>query len=86
MITGVYMDRDNNFETILDDVKNVGELLKGYRKERKITQEELANFAGLSRIGIVKLENNESDVKLSTLIKVVSLLGFDLVLKKRTTR
>ncbi|MCK5884802.1 MAG: helix-turn-helix transcriptional regulator [Bacteriovoracaceae bacterium] len=80
------MDRDNNFETILDDVKNVGELLKGYRKERKITQEELANFAGLSRIGIVKLENNESDVKLSTLIKVVSLLGFDLVLKKRTTR
>jgi len=80
------MEKDQSFEIILDDVKNIGELLKGYRKEKKITQEELANFAGLSRVGIVKLENNESDIKLSTLIKVVSLLGFDLVLKKRTTK
>ena len=73
-------------EAILDDVKNIGELLKSYRKERKITQEELANFSGLSRVGIVKLENNESDIKLSTLIKIVGLLGLDLVLKKRTIK
>lgn len=77
---------DKDFETTLDDVKNIGELLKGYRKEKKITQEELANFAGLSRVGVIKLENNESDIKLSTLIKIVGLLGLDLVLKKRTIK
>lgn len=77
------MKKDNKFEAIIDDVKNIGELLKSYRKERKITQEELANFSGLSRVGIVKLENNESDIKLSTLIKIIGLLGLDLVLKKK---
>ena len=85
-ITGVYMKQKKISEAILDDVKNIGELLKSYRKERKITQEELANFSGLSRVGIVKLENNESDIKLSTLIKIVGLLGLDLVLKKRTIK
>lgn len=73
-------------ETTLSSSGEIGELLKRWRKEKKITQEELANFAGLSRVGIVKLEKDESDIKLSTLIKIVGLLGFDLVLKKRTIK
>jgi len=86
MFTGVYMNKASDLEIKLGNIKNVGELLKGYRKEKKITQEELANFAGLSRVGVVKLENNESDIMLSTLIKISNLLGFDLVLKKRSTK
>ena len=73
-------------EVILDNPNMVGEILKTYRREKKITQEELANFAGLSRIGVVKLEKNDGDIKLSTLIKVVGLLGFDLVLKSRENK
>ena len=73
-------------EVILDNPNMVGEILKAYRREKKITQEELASFAGLSRIGVVKLEKNEGDIKLSTLIKVVGLLGFDLVLKSRENK
>ena len=80
------MNNDRDFETIIDDVKHIGELLKNLRKEREITQEELANFSGLSRVGIVKLENNESDIKLSTLIKIVGLLGLDLVVKKKAIK
>ena len=73
-------------EVILDNPNMVGEILKAYRREKKITQEELAGFAGLSRIGVVKLEKNDGDIKLSTLIKVVGLLGFDLVLKSRENK
>ena len=86
MFTGVYMRSASHFELKLDDIKNVGELLKKYRKEKKITQEDLAKYAGLSRIGVVKLENNEGDIKVSTLIKISNILGFDLVLKKRATK
>lgn len=80
------MGKSSQFEIKLDDIKYVGELLKKYRKEKKITQEELAKYAGLSRLGVVKLENSESDIKVSTLLKISNLLGFDLMLKKRTTK
>jgi transcriptional regulator with XRE-family HTH domain len=52
----------------------------------KITQEELASYTGLSRIGVVKLEKEENDLKLSSLIKIANLLGFELVLRKRSSK
>lgn len=67
-------------------IKHAGEFFKRYRKEKKITQEQVANFSGLSRIGIVKLENSKNDIKLSTLIKIANLFGFDLVFKKRMNK
>ena len=48
------------------------------RKQRKITQTELAAYAGLSRAGIVKIEFGASDIKLSTLISIANLLGLNL--------
>ncbi len=80
------MNKSGQFEIKLDDIKYIGELLKKYRKEKKITQVELAKYAGLSRLGVVKVENSEGDIKVSTLIKISNLLGLDLVLKKRTTK
>jgi len=35
-----------------------------------VTQDELANFASISRVGIAKLENSANDIKLSTLLKI----------------
>jgi DNA-binding XRE family transcriptional regulator len=52
----------------------------------KATQDDLANYAGLSRGGIVKLEKGDGDIKISTLIKVTGLLGFEIVLKKRSNK
>lgn len=77
------MDDKRNFEIKLKSSKAIGKLIKKYRKDSKITQEELANFSGLSRVGVVKLEKDDNDIKLSTLINVASLLGMDIVLKKR---
>lgn len=71
-------------EIMLKESKGVGKIIKELRSEMKITQEELANFTGLSRIGVVKLEKEENDLKLSSLIKIANLLGFEIVLRKRS--
>ena len=71
-------------EIILKESKGIGSTIKDIRSEMKITQVELANFTGLSRIGVVKLEKEENDLKLSSLIKIANLLGFEIVLRKRS--
>lgn len=71
---------------VVKEIAEVGSFIKNQRKVMDVTQDELANFAGLSRVGVVKLEKDEGDIKLSTLLKVANLLGFELVLKKRTNR
>jgi transcriptional regulator with XRE-family HTH domain len=73
-------------EIILKEPKGIGKTIKDLRSEMKITQEELANFTGLSRIGVVKLEKEENDLKLSSLIKIANLLGFEIVLRKRSNK
>ena len=73
-------------EVLLKESKEIGKTIKELRSEMKITQEELANFTGLSRIGVVKLEKEENDLKLSSLIKISNLLGFEIVLRKRSRK
>lgn len=73
-------------EIRLKDPKDIGAIIKKLRNDSKVTQEELAHFSGLSRIGIVKLEKTENDLKLSSLIKIVNLLGFEIVLRKRSQK
>jgi len=77
------MDSD---DFVVKEIAEVGSFIKNQRKVMDVTQDELANFAGLSRVGVVKLEKEEGDIKLSTLLKVANLLGFEIVLKKRTNR
>lgn len=71
---------------VVKEIAEVGIFIKNQRKVMDVTQDELANFAGLSRVGVVKLEKEEGDIKLSTLLKVANLLGFEIVLKKRSNR
>jgi DNA-binding XRE family transcriptional regulator len=73
-------------EFIVKDITTVGKFIKNQRKEMDVTQDDLANFAGLSRVGVVKLEKEAGDIKLSTLLKVANLLGFEIVLKKRSNK
>lgn len=73
-------------DIILKDAKIIGSTIKELRSDMKITQEELANFTGLSRIGIVKLEKEENDIKLSSLIKIANLLGYEIVLRRRNQK
>ncbi|MCE3013984.1 MAG: helix-turn-helix domain-containing protein [Proteobacteria bacterium] len=73
-------------EIILKESKGIGKTIKDLRSEMKITQEELANFTGLSRLGVLKLEKEENDLKLSSLIKIANLLGFEIILRRRSSK
>ncbi len=76
----------NTDEFVVKDVTEIGNFIKKQRKEMNVTQEELANFAGLSRVGVVKLEKDDSDIKLSTLLEVVNLLGIEIILRKKLNK
>ncbi|MBN1113852.1 MAG: helix-turn-helix domain-containing protein [Oligoflexia bacterium] len=67
----------------INSAEDMASIIREYRKQQKITQEKLAGFSRLSRQGILKLEKKENDIKLSTLLKVLSLLGFELVVRRR---
>jgi transcriptional regulator with XRE-family HTH domain len=60
--------------------EDLAKTLKARRKELGITQKQLADFCDLSHNGISRIEIGDSDVKLSTLLKMSKLLGFTIVL------
>jgi predicted transcriptional regulator len=61
--------------------KILADILKKRRKELRITQQELADFCNLSHNGISRIEVADSDVKLSTLLKMSKILGFKIILE-----
>ncbi|MDR1996931.1 MAG: helix-turn-helix domain-containing protein [Candidatus Margulisbacteria bacterium] len=57
-------------------IPNIGRRIKQLRKERGLTREKLAFENGLSKPTITRIERNEFDPKLSTLLKIAR--GLDL--------
>ena len=56
------------------DQKKIGRFLKELRKEKDITQEQLAEKAELSNVYISHIENSRSIPSLETLMKLCSAL------------
>lgn len=54
----------------------IGAMLLQARKEKGLTQQELAEKVGMTKSYISKIENNIKEVRLSTLQKIIEL-GFD---------
>lgn len=61
--------------------KDLAKALKERRRELKITQKSLADFCNLSHNGISRIEMADSDIKLSSLIKMSKILGFKINLE-----
>lgn len=49
----------------------IGVLLQQARKKRNMTQEELAIKVGTTKNYISRIENNASDIRLSTLMRII---------------
>jgi len=47
-------------------------MLKEIRKEQGMAQEQLANKCGTTKTYISRIENNASDIRLSTLMRIIS--------------
>jgi len=50
----------------------LGVMLQELRKEQGMTQEELAEKCGTTKTYISRIENNASDIRLSTLMRIIS--------------
>lgn len=60
----------------------LGVMIQELRKERGLTQEELAQKCGTTKNYISRIENNASDIRLSTLMRIIREgLGGHLTLK-----
>lgn len=58
-----------------------GKLLKKMREEKNMTQERLAEAAGISQAHVAKIENEKVNPRLSTVNKIISVLKSDDTLK-----
>ena len=70
---------EEGFETF-----KLGVMLQELRKEKGLTQEQLANKCGTTKTYISRIENNSGDIRLSTLMKIIKVgLGGHLHLNVR---
>jgi DNA-binding XRE family transcriptional regulator len=53
------------------DAFRLGVMLQELRKEKGLTQEELAKKCGTTKTYISRIENNASDIRLSTLMRII---------------
>jgi len=58
------------FEEEFESFK-LGVLIQEMRKERGLTQQQLALKCGTTKTYISKIENNASDIRLSTLMRII---------------
>jgi len=59
-------DYEQGFEAF-----KIGVLIKEARKKRSLTQQELADKVGTTKNYISRVENDASDIRLSTLIRII---------------
>ncbi len=53
------------------EVFKLGAMIQELRKEKGLTQEELAIKCGTTKTYISRIENNASDIRLSTLMRII---------------
>lgn len=53
----------------------IGQNIKRIRKQKGITQEQLADMTGISKVHISNMENANTKVSLASLVKIASALG-----------
>ena len=64
----------------INALENIGEVIKFYRKKSQLTQEQLANLAGLGRSVVFDIENGKTTVQLQTLFQLLEVLNISLSL------
>lgn len=59
---------------------DLGQRIKERRKTLRLTQPHLAEMAGISKNTLYKIERGQANPTLNVLIKIVDLLGMELIL------
>lgn len=74
----------NSFESFDEEyeafrLETLGELIRNKRKEKGLTQSQLADLIHTKKQAISRLERHPQDMKISTLFKVSKALGTTLI-------
>ncbi|GAK86879.1 hypothetical protein JCM19238_4488 [Vibrio ponticus] len=56
----------------------LGEVVRAKRTQSKVTQQDAALLSGVSKQTYIKIEQGSSDIKLASLMKVISALGIKI--------
>ena len=67
----------------ITDSASLGQAVRARRKELKYTQAFLSEFTGLSVTFISDLERGKPTAEIEKTIKLINILGLDLVITKR---
>ena len=67
----------------INDSKSLGQAIRERRKELNYTQAYLSEFTGLSVTFISDLERGKPTAELEKTIKLVNILGMDLLVERR---
>lgn len=62
----------------IDDKNPVGRLIRSLRLERKLSQKQLAEQAGVSFSFVNQVEGGKQTVRLDSLNKLLSLFGYEM--------
>lgn len=71
------MDRYLEDPAADENVRAIGESIASWRKIHRLTQEQLAARAGVSRPVVTRLERGEDGVGIGALMRVAAILGID---------
>lgn len=67
------------------DVREFGSYIATLRKEKKVSQEQLARDLSISRATISSLENGtSSDVGIKKILQILDYLGYELTCKEKS--
>lgn len=64
--------------------KEIGNIIKERRKYQKVTQQTLADLAGVGINTLVAIERGEGNPQLSTLITILDTLGLEININIKT--
>lgn len=70
-------------EHLVQDLSELGRVVRFRRLEEKLTLDEAAGRFGVGRRLLVEMERGKRNVRASTLLDLVQLLGYDVVLRRR---
>ncbi len=65
------------------DSKSLGQAIRARRKELKYTQAYLSEFTGFSITFISDLERGKPTAEIEKTIRLINILGMDLLVEKR---
>lgn len=63
--------------------KELNTTLKQLRQEKKLTQQDLADRANIHRTIVSRLEHAKQDMHVSTLLRYLKELDYELIIQKR---